>query len=99
MDTVLRILHAAGGWNHGLHLRIENPPYMALVIEATDEPGPCGLPALSVCHYAEQNDDAREAYDRRRELGLVIFARSIAGANRRASLYGARPLPSRGRGL
>ena len=46
MDTVLRILQAAGGWNHGLHLRIDNPPYMALVIEATDESGPCGLPAI-----------------------------------------------------
>ena len=44
MDTVLRILQAAGGWNHGLYLCIEKPPYMALVIEATDESGPCGLP-------------------------------------------------------
>jgi len=58
MKTVLRILKAAGGWHHGLHLRIENPPYMALVIEAIDESGPCGLPALSVCHYSEQNGDA-----------------------------------------
>ena len=58
MKTVLRILKAAGGWNHGLYLRIENPPYMALVIEAIDESGPCGLPALSVCHYSEQNGDA-----------------------------------------
>jgi hypothetical protein len=57
MKTVLRILKAAGGRHHGLHLRIENPPYMALVIEATDESGPCGLPALSVCHYGEQNGD------------------------------------------
>jgi len=57
MDTVLRILKAAGGWNHGLYLRVENPPYMALVIEATDESGPCGLPAISVCHYGEQNGD------------------------------------------
>jgi hypothetical protein len=24
MDTVLRILQAPGGWNHGLHLCIEN---------------------------------------------------------------------------
>ena len=58
MDTILRILKAAGGWHHGLHLRIENPPYMALVIEATDESGPCGLPAISVCHCGEQNGDA-----------------------------------------
>ena len=58
MKTVLDILKKAGGWHHGLHLHINNPPYMALVIEATDESGPCGLPALSVCHYGEQNGDA-----------------------------------------
>lgn len=69
MDTVLRILKAAGGWNHGLHLHIENPPYMALVIEATDESGPCGLPALSVCHYGEQNGDAMRDPEMLFELG------------------------------
>src|ERR1039457_3114625 len=37
-------------------LKIENPPYMALVIEAI-EPGPLGLPGLSVAHYGEQNGD------------------------------------------
>jgi hypothetical protein len=71
MDTVLRILHTAGGWHHGLHLRIENPPYMALVIEATDESGPCGLPALSVCHYGEQNGDAMRDPEMCFELGLA----------------------------
>ena len=50
MQTILHILKQAGGWHHGLYLKIENPPYMALVIEATDESGPCGLPAISVCH-------------------------------------------------
>ena len=30
---------------------------MALVIEATDESGPSGLPAISVAHYGEQNGD------------------------------------------
>ena len=53
MQTILAILKQAGGWHHGLYLKIENPPYMALVIEATDESGPCGLPAISVCHYGE----------------------------------------------
>ena len=57
MQTILRILEAAGGWNHGLSLRIDNPPYMSLCIEAVDESGPCGLPAISVCHYGEQNGD------------------------------------------
>ena len=35
--TILRILKRAGGWHHGLYLKIENPLYMALVVEATDE--------------------------------------------------------------
>ena len=48
MQTILRILKQAGGWHHGLYLKIENPPYMALVIEATDESGPCGL-ARNLC--------------------------------------------------
>ncbi len=58
MKTILAILTKAGGWHHGLHLHIDNPPYMPLVMEAVDESGPCGLPALSVAHYGEQNGDA-----------------------------------------
>ena len=58
MKTILEILKKAGGWHPGLYLKIDNPPYMELVIEATDESGPCGLPALSVAHYGQQNGDA-----------------------------------------
>ncbi len=61
MQTILRILEQARGWHHGLYLKIENPPYMTLVIEATDESGPSGLPAISVCHYGEQNGDLLHA--------------------------------------
>ena len=57
MQTILRILERAGGYRPTLYLKIENPPYMALVIEAMPEPGPLGLPALSVAHYGEQNGD------------------------------------------
>ena len=71
MDTVLNILREAGGWNHGLHLHIENPPYMALVIEAMDESGPCGLPALSVAHYGELNGDAMRDPEMCFELGFA----------------------------
>ncbi|HEY4358147.1 MAG TPA: hypothetical protein VGN16_20540 [Acidobacteriaceae bacterium] len=74
METVLRILKAAGGWNHGFHLRIENSPYMALVIEATDESGPCGLPVVSVAHYREQNGDAMRDPEMCFELGLAMGA-------------------------
>jgi hypothetical protein len=57
MRTILRILERAGGFRPTLYLKIENPPYMALVIEAVPEPGPLGVPALSVAHYGEQNGD------------------------------------------
>ena len=53
MQTVLQILQMAGGWHHGLYLNIENPPHVALVIDALNESGPCGLPALSVAQYAK----------------------------------------------
>ena len=75
MDTALRILKAAGGWNHGLHLHIDNSPYMALIIEATDQSGPCGLPAISVCHYGEQNGDAMRDPEMLFERGFVCGAR------------------------
>jgi hypothetical protein len=71
MQTILRILKQAGGWHHGLYLKIENPPYMALVIEATDESGPCGLPAISVCHYGEQNGDLMRDPEMCFELGFA----------------------------
>ena len=71
MQTVLRILERAGGYRPTLYLKIENPPYMALVIEATDESGPCGLPALSVCHYGEQNGDAMRDPEMCFELGFA----------------------------
>jgi len=54
---LLRILERAGGYRPSPFLKIENPPYMALVIEATPEPGALGLPAISVAHYGKQNGD------------------------------------------
>jgi hypothetical protein len=57
MKTILRILERAGDFRPTLYLKIENPPYMALVIEATPEPGPTGLLAISIAHYGEQNGD------------------------------------------
>jgi len=71
MQTILAILRRAGGWHPGLNLKIENLPYMALVIEALDESGPMGLPALSVCHYGEQNGDHMRDPEMCFELGLA----------------------------
>ena len=45
MQTILRIIERAGCWNPGRFLKIENAPYMALVIEAVEE-GPSRLPAV-----------------------------------------------------
>jgi hypothetical protein len=71
MKTILHILHKAGGWHHGLYLKIDNAPYMELVIEAMDESGPCGLPALSVCRYREVNGDLMRDPEMCFELGLL----------------------------
>ena len=71
MKTILDILTKAGGWHPGLYLKIENSPYMELVIEAVDESGPCGLPAISVAHYAEQNGDAMRDPEMCFELGFA----------------------------
>ena len=71
MRTVLEILHKAGGWRHGLHIQVENHPYMDLVIEAIGEPGPCGLPALSVSHHGEQIGDLMRDPEMYFELGFA----------------------------
>ena len=72
MQTVLRILDKAGGYRRDLYLRIENPPYMTLVIEATPGPGPLGVPALSVAHYGEQNGDLMRDPEMCFELGQPL---------------------------
>ena len=71
MKTLLAILKEAGGWRPNLYLKIEKPPYMELVIEATDESGPCGLPSLSVAHYGEQNGDLMRDPEMCFELGFA----------------------------
>jgi hypothetical protein len=70
VETLLLILKMAGGWHPGLYLKIENSPFMELVIEGLDESGPMGLPAISVCHYGEQNGDAMRDPEMCFELGL-----------------------------
>jgi hypothetical protein len=71
MKTIFDILKKAGGWHPGLHLKIDNPPYLELVIEAMDESGPMGLPALSVAHYGEQSGDLMRDPEMCFELGLA----------------------------
>jgi hypothetical protein len=58
MRNVAMMVNARGGYA-GLRadpLRIKNPPYMRLCVEATGT-GPNGLPKVSVAHYYEQNGD------------------------------------------
>jgi hypothetical protein len=50
---------------------------MPLVIEAVDESGPLGLPAISVCHYGEQNGDAMRDPEMCFELGFAGGAHLI----------------------
>lgn len=72
MQTILQILQRAGGFRPALYLKIENSPYMALVIEATPEPGPLGLPAISIAHYGKQNGDLMRDPEMCFELCLPI---------------------------
>ena len=57
MRTILQILAEAGGLKRGKCISIENEPWMRLVIEVLQEPGPNGHPVVSVAHYGEQNSD------------------------------------------
>jgi hypothetical protein len=57
MRTVALILMEAGVLRPGFHFRIENLPWMALVIEDLATRGPFGFRAVSVAHYGEQNGD------------------------------------------
>ena len=77
MQAVLHILKSAGGWHPGLSLTIDNAPYMPLVIEAMVQAGPCGFPALSVCHYSEQNDDFVRDPEMCFELGFLSGAADL----------------------
>jgi hypothetical protein len=57
VKTIAAILEHAAPLEPGFHFKIENPPYMALVIEDIHELGPHGFPLISVAHYGEQNGD------------------------------------------
>ena len=61
MNTVAKIIETYGGleWlrKPGNYIRLENPPYMRLVIEYVGD-GPRGMPAIAVAHYYEPNGAA-----------------------------------------
>jgi hypothetical protein len=58
MQTILEILRLAGKLAPGFCLSIVNEPYMRLVIEDIQIPGPDAYPTLSVAHYGERQGDA-----------------------------------------
>src|SRR5437762_10052764 len=71
MKTVAMILELAAPLQAGFHIRIENEPWMTLVIEDMLERGPNGLPAISVAHYGEQNGDLMRDPEMCFELGFA----------------------------
>ena len=50
---------------------------MVLVIEAMPEPGPLGLPAISVAHYGEQNGDLMRDPEMCFELAKPVSSKII----------------------
>lgn len=75
MQTILEILRLAEHLAPGFCLSIVNEPYMRLVIEDIQTPGPDGHPTLSVAHYGEQNGDAM------RDPEMLFEMVSISGQN------------------
>ena len=80
--------------------RSRTRPIWRLVIEAMDESGPCGLPALSVAHYGEQNGDPMRDPEMCFELGIrrrrapepVLLAQRLRRRRAVEPLHRARPL-------
>ena len=60
MKNIQQIIHEHGGLAavRANNLRIENPPFMRLVVEVVGMPFPNGTCEVSVAHYGEQNGDA-----------------------------------------
>lgn len=57
MRVIAQILELAAPLQQGFHIKIENDPWMALVIEDIQQRGPNGHPSISIAHYTEQNGD------------------------------------------
>ena len=60
MKHIQRMIDQYGGFEavRTRYLRLENPPFMRLVIEVIGGPYPNGAYELSIAHYSEQNGDA-----------------------------------------
>ena len=60
MKHVQQMIDQHGGFEavRTRYLRLENPPFMRLVIEVIGGPYPNGAYELSIAHYSEQNGDA-----------------------------------------
>ena len=60
MQHIQRMIDQHGGFEavRTRYLRLENPPFMRLVIEVIGGPYPNGAYELNVAHYSEQNGDA-----------------------------------------
>ena len=69
MKNILKILEMARAAGRPIdHIKIENPGWMALVIEYLGTPGPHGYPVVSVTHYGEMNGDLMRDPDMEFEL-------------------------------
>jgi hypothetical protein len=60
MQNIQTIIDQHGGFEavRTRYLRLENPPFMRLVIEVIGGPYPNGAYEISIAHYSEKNGDA-----------------------------------------
>jgi hypothetical protein len=100
VKTIETMIREAGGLDavREKYLRIENPPFMRLVVEVVGGPFKIGTYEVSVAHYGEQNGDAM----RDPEMTFIVlptarawswhpltFQNDYAGVRREAAGYDA----------
>ena len=98
MQTILAILKKAGGWHHGLHLHIDNPPYMPLVTGSGRRVGAVrtSRPVSGALRRAERRRHARPRNAFRGEpLGIadaLLLAERLCSRRAVEPLYEGRQL-------
>jgi hypothetical protein len=88
VERIIETLHNGGKWQH---IRIENDPYMPLVIEHVGR-SPQGNNMISVAHYFEQNGDLCQDPEMVFEVGPagwlpVFFQQAIPPIYREAIVF------------
>ncbi len=75
MKTILQILARAGGWHHGLYLKIGEPALSSAHHRSHAGTRPVQVRSLSVMHYREENSGLLRTPEMRFELSKPFWLR------------------------